>query len=480
MAANKFKLPKLLYVLIALFLCGLAIPLVRMIVMRLEGEMPVFQLESPIHDIGTSYTLKGWASDQESGLRRVWIAILQQGKERVLFDRAFPSRGFFGGGEVQNQLVSLEINVDALGLSDGDALLRTAVWDYSYRGWWTGNPAYAEHKILIDTQPPTIDVVSRTHNLNQGGAGLAVYRVSEPGTVNGVQAGDSFFPGYAGFFSDPNLYIAFFAIPYDEGPESRLYVRATDPAGNTWKTGFAHHINPRYFKQDNIIISDAFLRQKMPEFEHALNTAKPSASLLDKFIEVNLDLRQANNTTVKNVCKKSEAKLYWEGPFLRLPGSARKAGFADHRKYRYNGKIVDEQVHLGIDLASTAHSPVPAANNGRVAFAEYLGIYGKTVLLDHGFGLFSMYAHLSQIKVARGQVVSKGDVIGFTGTTGLAGGDHLHYAMIVGHTFVNPVEWWDPNWIKHNVTDKLKKIVTTQVQSSGVHGSRFSKQPLNR
>ena len=458
MAANKSKLRKPLYILIALFLCGLAIPPVRMIVTRLEGEMPIFQIERPIHTIGASYILKGWASDQKSGLRRVWIAILQQGKESVLFDKAFPSRGFFGGGELQEQPVSLEINADVLGLSDGEALLRTAVWDYSYRGWWTGNRAYAEHKILIDTKPPTIDVVSRTHNLNQGGAGLAIYRVTEPGTVNGVQAGNSFFPGYTGFFSDPDLYVAFFAIAYDEGPESSLYVRATDPAGNTWKAGFAHHINSRHFKQDTMIISDAFLRRKIPEFEHALDIAKPSASLLDKFIAINRDLRQASYKTLKDVCKKSEAKLYWEGPFLRLPGSARRAGFADRRKYQYNGKTVDEQVHLGIDLASTAHSPVPAANNGRVVFAEYLSIYGKTVLLDHGFGLFSMYAHLSRIEVAKNHVVSRGDIIGSTGTTGLAGGDHLHYAMIVGDTYVNPVEWWDPNWIRHNVTDKLKQV----------------------
>jgi murein DD-endopeptidase MepM/ murein hydrolase activator NlpD len=458
MAENKSKLSRPKYIIVALLLCGLAVPLVRMIVNRLEGKMPVFQIESPIHAIGMSHTLKGYAADQESGLRRVWIAILQQGKERILLDQAFPSKGFLGGGVVQEQHISLEINVDALGLSDGEVLLRTAVWDYSYRGWWAGNRTYAEHKTVIDTRPPSIEVMTGAHNLNQGGAGLAIYRISESGTDNGVRVADSFFPGYAGFFSDPNLYIAYFAIPYDKKPESQLSLRATDQAGNRGQIGFTYHINPRSFKLDALNISDAFLRRQMPGFEHALSIENRSASLIDKFIAVNRDLRQDSNTTLKNACKKSEPKQYWEGPFLRLPRSARKAGFADHRKYQYKGKTVDKQVHLGIDLAATAHSPVPAANNGRVAFAEYLGIYGNTVLLDHGFGLFSMYGHLNRIEVAKGQVVSKGDVIGFTGTTGLAGGDHLHYAMIVGHTFVNPVEWWDPNWIRHNVTDKLKGI----------------------
>jgi hypothetical protein len=465
MTTKTSKRPKFLYMLIALLLCGLAIAAVAIIIIGFEGEKPVFQLESPAQIIGASYSLQGVASDQKSGLRRVWIAILQQGKETTLFDRTFPSEGFLRRGVSQRQPVSLDIRADLLGLEDGEALLRTAVWDYSYRGWWAGNQGYSEYKILIDTKPPTVDVLTRTHNLNQGGTGLIIYRISESNTVSGVQVADSFFPGYAGFLGDPDLYIAFFALPYNRGPESQLYVRATDPAGNTCEAEFPYHINARLFKTDTITLSDAFLRQNVPEFELGSHIPDPSASLIEKFIAVNRDLRLANHETLKDVCNRTEATLYWEGPFLRLPRSAQRAGFADHRKYLYKGEIVDEQVHLGIDLASTAQSPVPAANRGRVAFAEYLGIYGKTVILDHGFGLFSMYGHLSRIDVAKDQVVSKGDLIGSTGTTGLAGGDHLHYSMIVGHTFVNPVEWWDPNWIKHNVTDKFEAMQLEQAEA---------------
>jgi murein DD-endopeptidase MepM/ murein hydrolase activator NlpD len=439
----------------ALLLCGLAIPLVGMIAMSFEGEMPAFQIGSPIQTIGTSYTLQGWASDQKSGLRRVWVAILQQGNERILFEQTFPSQGLLRRGLSQNQRVSIEINSEALGLDNGEALLRVAVWDYSYRNWLAGNRTYEEHKILIDTQPPMIDVLTTTHNLNQGGTGLTIYRISETGTINGVQVAGSFFRGYPGFFSDPDLYVAFFAVPYDQGPESEIYVSATDPAGNSRQNRFTYHINQKNFKEDTITIPDAFLRRKIPEFEGALDKGIPSASPIEKFKAINRHLRQANHETLKDICKGSDAKLYWEGKFMRLPNSARKAGFAEHRKYKYDGRTVDEQVHLGIDLASTGHSPVPAANNGRVVLAAYLGIYGKTVLLDHGFGLFSMYGHLSRIEVEKDQMIAKGDVIGYTGMTGLAGGDHLHYSMIVGHTFVNPIEWWDPNWIKHNVTNKL-------------------------
>jgi murein DD-endopeptidase MepM/ murein hydrolase activator NlpD len=98
---------------------------------------------------------------------------------------------------------------------------------------------------------------------------------------------------------------------------------------------------------------------------------------------------------------------------------------------------------------------VPAANAGTVAFAEDLGIYGNCVIIDHGLGLQSLYGHLSQIDVKVGDTVTKGQIIGRTGTSGLAGGDHLHFDVLVSGQQVNPIEWWDPNWIKNNVTDKL-------------------------
>jgi murein DD-endopeptidase MepM/ murein hydrolase activator NlpD len=111
---------------------------------------------------------------------------------------------------------------------------------------------------------------------------------------------------------------------------------------------------------------------------------------------------------------------------------------------------------LGVDLASLAQSRVPAGNSGIVVFAGPLGIYGNTVVIDHGCGLFSMYSHLSKIEVEVKKEVKRGDSLGRTGATGMAGGDHLHYAMMVHGVFVNPLEWWDPHWIRDNVDLKMK------------------------
>jgi murein DD-endopeptidase MepM/ murein hydrolase activator NlpD len=178
--------------------------------------------------------------------------------------------------------------------------------------------------------------------------------------------------------------------------------------------------------------------------------------LLDQFLIVNRDLRSAAEAKVMEVVQKSDPQIYWKDVFLRLPNSSTKAGFADHREYHYKNRVIDNQVHLGIDLASLAKSQIPAANGGKIIFADDISIYGKTVFIDHGFGLMSMYSHLSSFSVKVGQMVEKGGIIGTTGITGLAGGDHLHFAMIVHNTFVNPIEWWDSSWITNNVTDKLK------------------------
>jgi len=135
--------------------------------------------------------------------------------------------------------------------------------------------------------------------------------------------------------------------------------------------------------------------------------------------------------------------------------AAVESSFADKRSYIYKGKKVDEQVHLGFDLAVTLHVSVPAANDGRVVWADNLGIYGNCVVVDHGYGLQSIYGHLSEIAVKPGDMVKKSQSLGKSGSTGLAGGDHLHFSMQVDGVQVNPIEWWDEHWIKDRILSKV-------------------------
>ena len=101
--------------------------------------------------------------------------------------------------------------------------------------------------------------------------------------------------------------------------------------------------------------------------------------------------------------------------------------------------------------------PIVAANNGKVVLADYLGIYGNCVILDHGLGVQSLYAHLSSIDVKPGDNVDKAQPLGRSGMTGLAGGDHLHFTMLVGGYPVNPVDWWSTQWMEDRVLRKIRE-----------------------
>jgi murein DD-endopeptidase MepM/ murein hydrolase activator NlpD len=426
---------------------------------RLEGEKPVIATEIPSFlNTGQEFILT--LSDARSGIRKAWVAITQNGKETVLLDDSYPLKGSADTGPVHTLSVPVKMDIKKLGITDGKAIFRVIVRDNSWRSWFHGNKTEIEKEVLIDTRPPEIVVLNRVCYLNQGGAGLVIYRLSEPCPVSGVMAGDQFYPGQAGYFRDPGIYLAFIALNHHQGPGTELFIKAIDQAGNATRSGFMHHIKRKIFKKDTISLSDSFLNQKMPEFDVEVppDSQKP---MLARFIMVNKELRESNYQKISSAVAASDSKFYWEGNFLRLPNSAPRAGFADHRTYLYEGKEVDQQDHLGVDLASLQHSPVPAANSGRVVFTDFLGIYGKTILLDHGFGLFSMYSHLSSYNVSVGQMVSKNDILGNTGSTGMAAGDHLHFSMLVRNTFVNPIEWWDEGWIKNNITDKIKEVQST-------------------
>ena len=184
---------------------------------------------------------------------------------------------------------------------------------------------------------------------------------------------------------------------------------------------------------------------------------KPDGDNLAKFLVINGELRQKNNAKIASFAAQTKPELLWRGAvFHPFGNTAVESAFADHRTYIYQGKQVDQQVHLGFDLASYAGTPIVAANRGIVVFAEELGIYGNCVIIDHGLGVQSLYGHLSSIEVKAGQTVEKEQQIGRSGMTGMAGGDHLHFTMLVNGKMVNPVEWWDSHWIEDRILRKLR------------------------
>ena len=374
--------------------------------------------------------------DDGTGLKNVVVTVTQDGQTVELLNSEFP-RG------TASQL--LDLNLQNIKLKNGPLALQVTASDQAL----LTNSITQSFNFDYDSRPPVVSVLTRAHNLNQSGAGLVLYKVSEEVERTGVQVGETFFPGY---LQDDGFYACLFAFPYNMiQADFQPRVVAVDKAGNERKAGFYYHTNPRPAKKDRINLSQGFLDSKMPEFQDLYPEAD---NMLDIFLKVNRELRVQNREKLKEIAKLTASKPTWRGAFLRLPNAANRAGFNEQRSYIYGGNKIDQQTHLGIDLASLANSPVPAANSGKVVFADYLGIYGNCVVVDHGLGLQTLYAHLSTIDTNVGDQVDKGTIIGRTGATGMAGGDHLHYGVTIAGIPVNPLEWWDPNWIKHNFSDK--------------------------
>lgn len=437
------------------------VPGLWVMAVKFEGEKPKIEMDPMTGFVGIDTAITGVVVDRKSGIRKLHVGLRQEDKEVVMLEEDYGSDARREETPRHEIPFRIEIDTRRLKIDDGAACIDVSAWDHSWRRWFNGNRTDITFEFVIDTKPPHVEVLSTSHNISQGGSGLVIYRLSEVCDTSGVYVGDDFFPGHSGHYSDPDIYLSFIALASHRSRDTQIHVHAVDRAGNTSRRGFYYRILGRSFKTDTINITDGFLSMKLPEF-YTSEGWPADGSTLDQFLFVNKTLREKNNAVLLGMEPESETRLHWQGVFGRLPNSAQQAGFADYRLYSYNGVIVDEEIHLGIDLASVRQAPVPAANAGTVVMADYIGIYGSTVCIDHGFGLFSLYAHLSNMSVAPGDMVSKGDIIGHTGTTGWAGGDHLHFSMIVNHVFVNPIEWWDPAWIRHNITDKLDSVVLQQ------------------
>ncbi|MEN8200415.1 MAG: M23 family metallopeptidase, partial [Thermodesulfobacteriota bacterium] len=336
-----------------------------------------------------------------------------------------------------------EIDIKKLGLKEGVAVIRVEARDHSLRNFMKGNVTEFSHNVTIDTKPPKISIIHSESYIKPGGAGIVIYR-AEDSVKHGVMFNDRLHPGFPLVDESESKYIAYIALHYSATEISQAVIFAEDSAGNRSKKGFAPILKKANQKKDKINVGDGFLSKKIPEF--AERYPEMEGDPLQSYLFANRKVRQMNNQKISELCVTPESKQLWSGSFIRMAGSGR-AGFADHRTYYYKGKEIDKQVHLGMDIASTKHVPIKAAATGKVVYADYLGIYGNMVMLDHGQGVFSLYSHLSQINVGLDDMLNKGDVLGNSGTSGMAGGDHLHFSMLVNGIFVTPKEWWDPNWI---------------------------------
>jgi murein DD-endopeptidase MepM/ murein hydrolase activator NlpD len=439
----------ILFVVLLLIAAGVGLALTYK---RLEGQPPTIALDHDFKTLGRTPALNVKVEDAGTGLKTVTIRLKQKDAEVVLADESFDK----ASAEKSKSYDLGKLIAEKIKVQEGPASLEISATDQSLRSFTRGNHANLTKDFAFDIYPPRLEVLSGQHYINQGGSECVVYRIGDDAVVSGVQAGPHFFPGFPMSGADKNVRFALFALAYDLPADTPIKVVARDGAGNESVAEFWKKVFPKAFRSREIVLEDSFVQKVVSEIMPHSPTMRDQGEPIKTFVELNSKLRRENHDTIAKLAKESPGQFLWNGAFLQLSNSKVESYFADRRTYMYQGKAVDQQDHVGFDLSVTQQYPIEAANDGKVVLADYFGIYGNTVLIDHGAGMISLYGHLSSINVKPGQTVKKKDIIGKSGATGMAGGDHLHFGLFLQGVPINATEWWDAKWIQDHVLDRLK------------------------
>ena len=411
--------------------------------------------------IGTRSSVRVTARTRGRGLSLLRVELVQGQTSTILTEKTHQPRPPWALWEegVKEEDLRLEVGSERVqGLQPGEATLRVTA-ERAGAWLWRPRPEVAEVTLPVRLSAPRISVLSSANVVTQGGSGLVVYQVDSSAVRDGVRVGSLWFPGFPFPESGPADRFCLYGVPHDLDDRDQVALVAVDDLENEAVVPFLNRFEKRPPREEILAISEAFLSKVVPELlAHA--KLEDRGSPLETLLAINSDLRERDAERLRALATTSSPRFLWSQPFLvALPKAKRTSPFGSRRSYLFERRQVDRQDHLGIDLASTRRASVVAANKGVVALAEYLGIYGNTVVLDHGCGLMTLYAHMSEIDVELGRSVERGQRLGRTGATGLAGGDHLHFGVLVRGLPVNPLEWWDARWVRGHVAQRLGGIL---------------------
>ena len=420
-----------------------------MLVIVLPIAFVVMRSGTPVVDIASAVTVLGQATPisvhvrDPRGVRSVAAFVEQNGTRYPVWEAGQPSDeadrtwNFTAGVKTTPQL------------RDGKAKLIVEATSNDL----LGKTGRSEREVTVVTQPPSVTADSEQHYLYLGMADLATFTVSGSWTEAGVRVGDQKFRAWPMPGGKPGMF-SLYAFAWNMPPGTAPVVYASNGAGNDATSPlvvqFPKKEQPKYTTHE-LQVSDAFMQKVIGELD-----PNGSGDPVERFVKINSEMRRANNQTLSDLRMKTADRFLWSQPFIRQAHAQAEASFADVRNYIYHGKKIDQQVHLGYDLAVTQHVGVQASNDGKVVYAAPLGIYGNCIVVDHGYGLQTIYGHLSKIDVQVGDVVKQGQVMGLSGQTGMAGGDHVHFAMQLDGVQIDPKEWWDPHWIKDHVAKRVE------------------------
>lgn len=334
--------------------------------------------------------------------------------------------------------------------------------DTSFWNFLAGNSAKKSITAVIDTKRPLLQIIAHSYKITKGGSALVIFKAQDEflERLEISNGEDSFTPQP---FYKEGYYASLITWPV--GNESfNAKITATDSAGNHAITNVNFYRLNKTYRTSNLQLKDSFIEGKIASLIEEIEE-RPLVSFgskVEMFKYINEEVRAQNEAVIAEVGKTPSALVAHEFaplPFYPLRNGAAVASFGDHRFFHYEGERVSESYHLGLDLASVQNAPILSTNGGRVVFTGFLGIYGNTVVVDHGLGLMTLYAHMSEINVQKGDMIAPQSVLGKTGVTGLALGDHLHFGIIVQGQEVSCVEWMDAKWIKLNITDIIQSAI---------------------
>ncbi|HTX34037.1 MAG TPA: M23 family metallopeptidase [Bryobacteraceae bacterium] len=403
---------------------------------------------APVKSIGLSTPVTVDIANPH-GVRRVSAYVEQNGVRYPVFQQSAPAHRLFWSRHQAPVHVAFEAGKNkAPNLKEGPARLVVETVSNDLRG--STDTAAADVSVVLT--PPRVIPDDLQHYINQGGMELVTFTVSGSWSEAGVRVGKYTFRSFPLPGKPPEQRFAMFGYPWDLPPDVQPVVYVRNQAGTEATGTFWFKLFPKKFRVRDLVLDDKLMEKLVTSVDPTGQLA-PGPDLLSRFLKINGEMRQKNNQQLADLRFKTEEKILWNGPFIHW--GKEEADFADVRNYVYNGKKVDHQVHLGFDLSDTQHGPVMAANDGRVVWASDLGIYGNCVVLDHGYGLQSIYGHMHEIDVKPGDLVKKGQKMGIAGQTGLAEGVHVHFGMQIDGVQTNPREWWDEHWIKDRILSKL-------------------------
>ncbi|MGG7047608.1 MULTISPECIES: M23 family metallopeptidase [unclassified Campylobacter] len=350
----------------------------------------------------------------------------------------FPKTGFFS-----NKKDSYDMNIEVVDISK---------WNF-----FSGNKEKKNVKVIVDTTKPDLYILSNSYAITKGGSAVVVFKVAD-NDLKEVYVQTDYGKKFAvtPFYKD-GYYAALVVWPAAR-ENFRAEVVARDSAGNENRSYIRYFLQNFKYKSSTIELRDNFIDGKVTELTELYAKDPQSLGRLEKMRFINETLRDSNEQSIAAVTSKiptDQISNFSLQTFYPLRNGKKVADFADHRFYTYNGEQISESWHMGIDFASVAQAPIVSSNDGEVVFAQENGIYGQNIVIDHGFGLYSLYAHCSSMSVKVGDRVTSGQQIGTTGISGLALGDHLHFGIIVQGEEVRPQQWMDKKWIKDNVTSVL-------------------------